>query len=78
MGARHLVVPHERQLAALLAADGDALHVVVESDEALDVVAVAVLEEGHADALGGDDRLELGGRAAMETEGFRHGNTLRH
>ena len=34
-----------------MAADRDALHVVVEGDEALHVVAVAVLEEGHAVAL---------------------------
>ena len=78
MGARDLVVPHQRQLAARHTADRDALHVLVERDEALHVVAVAVLEEGHALALRGDDRLQLGGRAAMETEGFRHGHTLRH
>ena len=45
-----------------------------ELDDPLHVVAVAVLQERRAGALRGDHRLELGGRAAMQSQGVGHGH----
>ena len=69
--ARHLRVPGQRDLAAGQPADREPVQLGTERDDPLRVVAVAVLEERGAHALGGDHGLQLGRRPAMQSQCVR-------
>src|SRR5215211_7347998 len=58
--------------------DREAVLLGAERHDPERIVAVPVLEERRARTLRLDHRLELGGRVAMQSEGFRHDATLSH
>ena len=70
---RDLRVPGQRDLGAGQPPDREPDPVGSQREDPLRLVAVAELQERGARALGGDDRLELRGRTAMQSQGVRHG-----